>query len=160
MKRLIKIGNTLLLAFVFSFLLFLYIQQGPQAVVNISMPSLFVALILFVFSFAEVTYSARSRRPYRGHGDPGAMFMKLARYLYSEKTVEEIFEPTQRDFLDEYADAKSEYILAEDVGSISSSSWWIFRVRCKYYFAFLRAVVRQNFVTMFVRRVYFLLVQR
>ncbi len=158
MKRYIKIINTFLLAFVFGFLLFLYIKHGPQAVVNISMPSIIVSLILFILSFAEIKLSARST--YQVNGSPGPLFMRLMRFFYSEKTIEEVFEPTQRDFLDEYADAISDYILADTTATLGSASWWVFRVRCKYYSAFLRAIVTQNFITMFVRKMYQLIVGR
>ncbi len=158
MKKIIKITNTLLLAFVFSFLLYLYIKQGPQAVVNISMPSIFVSLVLFVFSFAEIRFSPR--RTYQVENAPGAMFMKLVRHVYSAKTIEEVFEPTQRDFLDEYADAISDYLLAEDMSAQSSAGWWVFKVRCKYYFAFLRAVAKQNVLTLVMRRMYELMVSK
>ena len=86
--------------------------------------------------------------------------MRLVGFVYSSKTIADVFEPTQRDFLDEYADAISDYILAENVATLSSASWWVFRVRCKYYFAFLRAIVTQNFITIFVRKVYQLIVGR
>ncbi|MFK7845059.1 MAG: hypothetical protein AB8G77_07155 [Rhodothermales bacterium] len=158
MKKIIKIVHTLLLAFVFSFLLFLYIQHGPMAVVNISMSSILIVLILFLLSFVEITLSAR--RTYQVSGAPGALFMKMARYVYSQKTIEEVFEPTQRDFLDEYADAISDYILAESVATQSTASWWVIKVCSKYYFGFFSAVVRQNFITVFVRRVYQLIVGR
>lgn len=152
MKRLIKIVNTLLLAFVFIFLLVLYIQKGPLAVVNISLPSIVVSLVLFVLSFVEIASAAK--KLYRIRGAPGGLFMKLVGRFYSRKTIEEVFEPTQRDFLDEYADAISDYLLAERLGDQLSAAGWVFKIYCKYYFAFFRAVLRQNFVTIFFRRMY------
>ena len=80
--------------------------------------------------------------------------IKLVRHVYSEKTVEEVFEPTQRDFLDEYADAISDYMLAEDFRTLVRKSWWVFTVRCRYYFAFSRAVIKQNLVAFYFRKVY------
>ena len=81
----------------------------------------------------------------------------MARFFYGEKTIVEVFEPTQRDFLDEYADAISDYMLAEHWTSRRDASFWVFRVRCKYYFAFFRAVLKQNFIAVFFQRVFLLL---
>ncbi len=155
MNRFIKFINLLLLAFVFGSLLYLYFKHGPQAVVDISMPSILVSFILLVFSFVEITRSAR--RTYEVNAAPGAVFMKMVRFFYSEKTIVEVFEPTQRDFLDEYADAISDYVLADHWTIRSSAGMWVFRVRCKYYFAFFRAVLKQNHIAVFFQRVLLLL---
>ena len=152
MKKIIKIVNTLLLAVVFGILLFLYFKQGPLAVVNVSTPSIVISLIIFVLNFVEITLPAR--RNYKVSNAPGALLIKLVRHVYSEKTVEEVFEPTQRDFLDEYADAISDYMLAEDFRTLVRKSWWVFTVRCRYYFAFSRAVIKQNLVAFYFRKVY------
>ena len=74
MNRLIKFINILLLAFVFGTLLYLYLTKGPQAVVEISMPSILLSFIVLVFSFVEITRSAR--RTYEVNVAPGAVFMK------------------------------------------------------------------------------------
>lgn len=158
MKKILRISNTLLLAFVFSFLLYLYIRQGPQAVLSISMPSILVSLILLVLSFIEITRSAR--RAYSVKDAPGALLMKMLRYVYSEKTIEQVFEPTQRDFLDEYADAISDYALAETVVTQSTSGLRVFSIYCRYYAAFFRTVLQQNVVSNMVRHVFQLVAGR
>ena len=152
MKKVIKIVNTLLLALVFGILLYLYFKEGPMAVVNVSTPSIAISLIIFVLNFVEITMPAK--RHYKVSNAPGAILLKLVRRVYSQKTVEEVFEPTQRDFLDEYADAISDYMLAEDIGTLARKGWWVFTVRCRYYFAFCRAVLKQNFVAFYFRKVY------
>ncbi len=156
MKKILKIANTLLLAFVFSFLLYLYFWQGPQAVVNVSMPSILISLVLLVFSFIEITRSAR--RAYSVKNAPGALLMRMLRHVYSEKTIEEVFEPTQRDFLDEYADAISDFALAETVVTQSVSGARVFSIYCRYYIAFLRTILQQNVVSNMVRHVFQIIV--
>lgn len=156
MKKILKIANTLLLAFVFSFLLYLYVRQGPQAVLSISMPSILVSLILLVLSFVEITRSAR--RAYSVKNAPGALLMRMLRHVYSEKTIEEVFEPTQRDFLDEYADAISDFALADTVIAQSVSGTRVFTIYCRYYIAFLRTILQQNVVSNMVRHVFQLIV--
>lgn len=151
MEKQLKIINTLLLALVFSSLLFLYIKRGPEAVITVSAPSIGITFLLLLFSFAEFTLAARRR--YQVSSAPGAMFMKMARFLYSPQTIEDIFEPTQRDFLDEYSDAVSDYLLADNLKAFGKAGVWVVQVRCKYFFAFLRTVIRQNFVTVFMRKV-------
>ena len=141
-----------MLAFVFTFLLVLYLKEGPLAVVNISMPSIIVSLVLFVLSFVEIASAAK--KLYKIRGAPGGLFMKLIGRFYSKKTMEEVFEPTQRDFVDEFVDAISDYLLSEELFAQLRAVGRVFQIYCKYYFAFFHAVLRQNFVTVFFRRMY------
>ena len=74
MKKIIKMINTGLLAVVFGALLFLYFIHGPMAVVEISVPSLAVAMLLFLLSCVEITLPAQ--RSYKVSNAPGTLLMR------------------------------------------------------------------------------------
>ena len=151
-KQSLRILNVILLAIAFFFLLFTFIIEGPHAVLEISLPTLVFAMILFFLSFVEITIS--ERRKYLVHGVPGATVMKTLRMVYSRETLEDVFEPVHRDFLDEYADAISDYLLADDVDQQRRAGFEVMGICCRYYFAFFRAILNQNFFMTSIRSFY------
>lgn len=151
-KKSLRILNVILLAIAFLYLLITFVTQGPHAVLEVSFPTLAFSMTLFFLSFVEFTISAGPT--YLVHRAPGARVMKLLRLVYSQGTMEEVFEPVHRDFMDEYAEALGDLILTDNVVVQQRARLAVTGVCCRYYMAFLRAVATQNVFATVLRRMF------
>ena len=104
-------------------------EKLDEAILVVALLGTAYFISLFIYTFIRGVQVVTIEPDSKLTKPPGTKLMKMARFCYSAKTIEEVFEPT-------YADFYEEYFAALAAGHKWKARW----IRVRYYKDFAQAV--------------------